>query len=308
VFKGLRDDLAPPEITAPSVVPSKRPAKRTASADEKPHVGVPRENILQLLPDAVAPPKDELAAYWTRMWRTALPHLGHRPLKLVRHVHHAIFYHKGPLPPIPKAVHQLRLQKREGGEGVRLWVDSLEGFLGLVQIGVVELHPWNATADDIEHADQLVFDLDPGEGVKSPFVIDTALRLRDLLCDEGLDSWPKVTGGKGLHLMVPLAEKMTHDAAHAYARQIAGEIAATNSGRYVISAALAKRPGRLFIDYLRNGRGTTAVGAYSPRARPGFPIAAPVTWKDVERGIAPDAFTLTSVRPLRRTSRRDRGQ
>jgi bifunctional non-homologous end joining protein LigD len=291
VFKGLRDDLAPPGVKAPSVVPSRRPARRSGSL-EKPHVGVPRENILQLLPDAVAPSKEDLAAYWTRMWRAALPHLGQRPLKLVRHVHHTTFYHKGPLPPVPQGVHQLRLQKREGGEGVRLWVDSLDGFLGLVEIGAVELHPWNATADEIEHVDRLVFDLDPGSDVEWEFVIDTALALRKLLRDEGLDSWPKLTGGKGLHLMVPLPGKITHDEAHASARQVAQRMAATAPERYVTSAALAKRPGRLFIDYLRNGRGTTAIGAYSPRVRQNFPVAAPVTWKDVERGIAPDAFTM----------------
>jgi bifunctional non-homologous end joining protein LigD len=296
VFKGLRDDLAPLEprtIRAPRLVPAKALRGRPAQAD-KPHIGVPRENILQLLPEAVVPTREQLAEYWARMWRIALPQLGHRPLKLVRHVHGTTFYHKGPLPPIPKAVHQLRLQKREGGEGVRLWVESLGGLLGLVEIGAVELHAWNATAEDIEHADRLVFDLDPGEGIAWEFVIDTALALREMLLSEGFNSWPKITGGKGLHIIAPLADKMTHDKAHAYTHAIAQKLAQTAPERYVTSAALAKRPGKLFIDYLRNGRGTTAIGAYSPRAREGFPVAAPVTWKDVEKGIAPDALTMSS--------------
>jgi len=101
-------------------------------------------------------------------------------------------------------VHQLRIEKREGGEGVRIWVDSLAGFLGLVEMGVVEVHPWPATVDDVEHADMLVFDLDPGEGVEWDFVVATALRMRELLEKEGLAPWPKLTGGKGLHLMAPL--------------------------------------------------------------------------------------------------------
>src|SRR5206468_2656723 len=164
VFKGFRDDLKLPKLKAPRLAPSPRPA---------PHVGVPRENILQLLPDAVVPSKQQLAAYWTRMWKKALPHLGNRPLKLVRHVHGTTFYHKGPLPKqIPAAVHQLRVEKREGGQGTRLWVDSLEGFLGLVEIGAVELHPWNACVDDIEHADRIVIDLDPGEGVSWEAVVE----------------------------------------------------------------------------------------------------------------------------------------
>jgi bifunctional non-homologous end joining protein LigD len=287
VFKGLRDDL--PAVEAPT-------APTRAHRSGKGRGGVPRENILQLLPDPVAPSKEELAAYWRKVAKRALPFLGRRPLKLVRHTRGTIFYHKGPLPPIPDAVHQLRIEKREGGEGVRVWIDSLAGFLGLVEMDVVEVHPWAATVDDIEHADMLVFDLDPGDGVAWDFVIESAFRMRELLEKEGLKPWPKLTGGKGLHLMAPLPRKLTHDDAHNYARRLAQQLASTDPNRYVTSAPLARRLGRLFIDYLRNGRGTTAVGAYSPRVREGFPIAAPVTWKQVERGIKPDAFTMR--RPL----------
>jgi bifunctional non-homologous end joining protein LigD len=125
-------------------------------------------------------------------------------------------------------------------------------------------------------------------------VIDTALELRRVLEEEGFKTWPKVTGGKGLHIMAPLSDAISHDEAHRYSRTIAERIAATDRSRYTVSASMAQRPGRLFIDYLRNGRGTTAAGAWSPRARPGFPIAAPVTWRQVEVGIAPDAFSLAS--------------
>jgi bifunctional non-homologous end joining protein LigD len=100
--------------------------------------------------------------------------------------------------------------------------------------------------------------------------------------------------------MAPLAPKLTHDAAHAYGRRLAQQLAATDPERYVTSAALAKRPGRLFIDFLRNGRGTTAIGAYSPRALAGFPVAAPVTWRAVERGIRPDAYTIEHPPPALR--------
>jgi bifunctional non-homologous end joining protein LigD len=283
VFKGLRDDL--PLGKAAATTPRRaEPGKRRG--------GVPRENILQLLPHAVAPSKEELAAYWRKVAKRALPYLGRRPLKLVRHTRGTIFYHKGPLPPIADDVHQLRIEKREGGQGVRVWVDSLAGFLGLVEMDVVEVHPWAATVDDIEAADMLVFDLDPGAGIAWDFVIETALRMRELLEGEGFKPWPKLTGGKGLHLMTPLPQTLTHDAAHNYARRLAQQLARTDPDRYVTSASLARRPGRLFIDYLRNGRGTTAVGAYSPRMREGFPIAAPVSWKQVERGICSDAFTL----------------
>jgi bifunctional non-homologous end joining protein LigD len=282
VFKGLRDDLALPAVHTP--------ARRGRG-------GVPRENILQLLPNAVGPSKDELIAYWRKVGKRALPYLGRRPLKLVRHTRGTVFYHKGALPPIPESVHQLRIEKREGGEGVRLWVDSVAGLLGLVEMDVVEVHPWAATVDDIEHPDLLVFDLDPGAGVAWEFVIESALRLRKLLQDEGLDSWPKTTGGKGLHLMVPIERDISHDAARLYCKRLAQRLEAADPSHYTTSSVPAKRNKRIYIDYLRNGRGTTAVGAYSPRAREGFPLAAPVTWAQVEHGIRPDAFTIAGPPP-----------
>ncbi len=205
----------------------------------------------------------------------------------------------GSLPPIPSSVHQLRIEKRDGGEGVRLWVDDLQGLLGLVEaVGAVELHPWAATVHDIEHPDHLIFDLDPGPGVEWEFVVESALKLRRMLDEEGCKSWPKLTGGKGLHLMVPIDRRITHDQARVYCRRLAQRLAVTDLNRYTTSPQPHRRHGRIYIDSLRNGRGATAIGAYSPRARQGFPVAAPVTWTDVEDGITPDAFTLK--RPPRR--------
>ncbi|HEU4620566.1 MAG TPA: DNA ligase D [Gammaproteobacteria bacterium] len=291
VFKGIRDDLV--ELAEPWPAPALRTAV-VRGARKPPSAaalhGVPKENILQLLPDAVAPSKDELAAYWTKVADRALPYLAGRPLKLVRRVHGTIFYHMGPLPPIPASVRRLKIEKREGGEGTRLWVEDLEGLLGLVDIGVVEVHPWNSTVDDLEHPDVLVFDLDPGEGVGLTLVVESALAMRELLLEEGLESWPKLTGGNGVHVMAPIEPGIGHDAARRRCRAIAAKLASRDR-RYTLSSRAA-RAGRLFIDYLRNGRGTTAVGTYSPRARPGFPIAAPATWKQIEDGIRPDAFTL----------------
>jgi bifunctional non-homologous end joining protein LigD len=156
------------------------PAARCGSLGH-PHKGrggVPRENILQLLPVAVAPSQEQLVAYWRNVAERALPYLSRRSLKLVRHTPGTIFYHK------------VRCSR------VRVWVDSLAGLLGLVEMDVVEVHPWAATVDDIEHPDQLVLDLDPGAGVVWGVVVESALKLRDLLHDEGLDSWPKLTAAR----------------------------------------------------------------------------------------------------------------
>lgn len=190
VFKGLREDFAPVPVEPPAASPVRKP--NAPQANRKASHGVPPENILQLLPDAISPSKDELVRYWERVADKALVHVGTRPLKLVRHTRGATFYHKGKLPGIPAAVHELRMQKREGGEGIRVWVDDLEGLLGLVLVmDVIELHPWNATVDDIERADRIVLDLDPGEDVSWDEVIGTALSLRDIMEAEGLKAGPK---------------------------------------------------------------------------------------------------------------------
>jgi bifunctional non-homologous end joining protein LigD len=182
-------------------------------------------------------------------------------------------------------------------------VDDLAGLLGLVEIGAVELHAWNATVDHLEQADVLVFDLDPGASIEWEFVTETALLLREMLTAEGLESWPKLTGGKGVHVMAPLQTRMSHDEAHRYSRAIAEKISRTQPERFTTTAATGARSGRLFIDYLRNGRGTTAVATFSPRARPGFPIAAPVSWNAIEHDIRPDAFTMAQPFPQRRADR-----
>jgi bifunctional non-homologous end joining protein LigD len=292
-FRDLRQEL--PGTSKPAA------RRRAARGSGKPASAATNENIQQLLPDAVAPSKAQLAAYWKKVGKAALEHLGRRPLRLVRHVRGQVFYHQGALPPVPAGVQELRIEKREGGEGVRLWVDSVEGLLGLVQLDVVEIHPWGSTVDDIERPDNLVFALEPGNDIAWDFVTGTALRLRAMLDDEGLESWPKLTG-EGLHVMVPVEPDLGWDEAHDYSRGLAERLAATAPDLYVTTASRAKRHGRLFLNWLCNGRGTTAIGTYSPRALTGFPVAAPVAWREVEKGIRPDAFTL-----LRPPGRRNRG-
>jgi bifunctional non-homologous end joining protein LigD len=239
VFKGLRDDLA--VVDAPEAVPAR------VQRAPKERGGVRRENILQLLADAVAPNKEELAAYWRRVAKRALSYLGRRPLKLVRHTRGTVFDHKGPLPPIPAAVQPFRIEKREGGAGVRVWVDSLAGLLGASRWAssrcIPRPLPWTTSSMPTRWSSTSI-------PVRAPwdFVIETALRMRKLLAEEGLKSWPKITGGKGLHIMVPLADKLTHDEAHDYARRMAQRLATMDPDRYTTSASLARRPGRLFVD------------------------------------------------------------
>jgi len=273
-FLGLRQD-----IDTPVVAENKKPK------------GFGR-NVQRLLAHAPIPDDDLLRRYWKKVGTKALEYLARRPLTLVRHDKGRVFFHTGVVPPTPTTVDRLTVQKREGGAGTRLWVDSVAGLVALVDAGVIEVHPWCSTVDDLEHPDVMILDLDPGEGIEWDFVRDTALSLRDFLkSEEGLSSWPKATGGKGLHLMIPLDGSRDHDAARNYARRIASSFAERGK-RYTITAGASHRRGKLFIDYLRNGRGQTGVGAYSPRARPGFPVAVPLTWKKVEQGQRSDAMSL----------------
>jgi bifunctional non-homologous end joining protein LigD len=126
----------------------------------------------------------------------------------------------------------------------------------------------------------------------------TTMQMRSCSKVGRADELAEETGGKGLHVMAPLDRKVTHDAERAFAKRLAQRLASLVPDLYITTADPRQRSGKLFIDYLRNGRGTTAVGVYSPRARPGFPIAAPVTWREVERGIRPDAYTMEH--PFRR--------
>jgi bifunctional non-homologous end joining protein LigD len=267
--------------------------KKNAAAGAAP-ARVPKFNIQRALPDAVVPDRAALKRYWRAVAKDALPHIARRPLTLVRHQGGVTFFHQRRLPPVPDAVHQLHLMKREGGEGVRLWIDDLDGLLGLVDIGAVELHAWGATVDDIEHPDLLVFDLDPGAGIAAEFVRATALALREVLAGEGFAPWCKTSGGKGLHVMVPIARGWDWDEARRWAKRFA-ERFARHDRRYTIRAALAERRGKLFIDYVRNGRGSTTIAAFSPRARAGFPVSMPVSWREVERGVAFDGVTMDAL-------------
>lgn len=251
------------------------------------------ENIMRLLPDAQPPSREELAGYFRATAEACLRHLGQRPLTLVRHVEGVTFFHKGPLPPVPDSVRRLEVVKGDGTTGTRLWVDDEAGLLGLVEIGAVELHPWGSSVADIERPDRIIFDLDPDKGLSWEAVVDAALQFREYLRGVGVESWPKTTGGKGLHLVVPIRPEPGWPQVRSLARSTAEAFADTAPDRYTPRAgAAARRGGKVFVDWLRNGRGASALGAMSPRAIAGGLISAPVSWQELEAGIDPGAFTL----------------
>ena len=187
-----------------------------------------------------------------------------------------------------------RIEKSDGTRGVRVWVDDLAGLLGFVEMEVIEVHPWGATVDDIEHPDLLAFNLKPGDGLDWGFVVETAERLRELLAGRGSGLLAQDDGRRFPACHGADRTDLTWEAAREFAKKIAERLQATSPDRYTLSAR-TNRTGKILIDYLRNGRGSTVVGAYSPRALPGFPIAAPISWRDLERGIRSDSFTMAKL-------------
>jgi bifunctional non-homologous end joining protein LigD len=230
--------------------------------------------------------KRRLAEFYVRISDRILPHVANRPLTVVRCPsggRSTCFVQKHPWAGLPKAVRPIRSDGEEW-----LTVDDVSGLVSLVQMGVLELHPWGATADDLDHPDRIIFDLDPDRGVPWAHVVEGARAIGTVLEELGLRGFVKATGGKGLHVVVPIEPHADWDTAKAFAHNIAAQIAVERHERYTTNPLKEVRNGRIFLDHLRNSRGATAVAAYSTRARPGAPVATPLAWEAL--GDAPSAF------------------
>lgn len=200
---------------------------------------------------------------------------------------------------MPGAVQRLAIREADKVEDYMV-VQDLRGLVALAQLGALELHTWTCRSDAVERPDQLVFDLDPDTGLSWERVVDAALTVRARLAELGLESFVKTTGGKGLHVVVPLRRGLAWDTHRDVAKAIATSIARAAPSRYVTNMRKDLRAGKIFLDYLRNGRGATAIAPYSTRAREGATVATPISWEELERGVDPRAFTVHSV--MRRLS------
>jgi bifunctional non-homologous end joining protein LigD len=242
--------------------------------------------------------KLDLALYYVSIADFVLPQLEGRPLTLVRlpdGVGGESFYQKHPgfwtLP-------QVKRVPVPGESEEHLYIDSVPGLVALAQAGILEIHPWNSRASRLEQPDQVIFDLDPDLALPFSRVAAGARRVRAVLADLGLESFVKTTGGKGLHVCVPLAPERSWDELEEFTRQVALRLARDEPESFTANMAKAQRKGRIYVDYLRNVRGANAVGAYSTRARDGAPVSAPVAWEELDRLSSPADFTVAEV-PLR---------
>jgi bifunctional non-homologous end joining protein LigD len=295
-YKGLREDKPAEEVVrekAPGSAKKPRTAGRIDAADAI--AGVRLTHPERILWEGQGITKQGLAEFYVEIADWILPHLAGRPLSLVRcptGAAHQCFYAKHAWAGLAKAIRPVDV----GEAKPMLAIYDLEGLIGLVQAGVLEIHPWGSTVQDLERPDRLIFDLDPGEGVAWEAVVAAAAETRQRLKDLGLESFVKTSGGKGLHVMLPIEPEFDWDRVKAFTKTITDAMAADAPDRYVATMSKQLRRGKIYVDYLRNGRGATAVAAYSTRARPGAPVSTPLEWQELSDAIKPDHFNIDNLR------------
>jgi bifunctional non-homologous end joining protein LigD len=242
--------------------------------------------------------KAVLADYYVAVAPRMLPHVANRPVTMVRCPTGRgakCFYQRhagsGVLP-------QLGEVTIPGFEEPYLYITDAAGLVAMVQMGVLEIHPWGVTIERPDKADRIVFDLDPAEGLGFDAVIAAAHEVRERLAALGLTSFVKTTGGKGLHVVVPVEPTAAWKEVKSFAKGLSAEMAADAPDKYLTKISKAERAGRIFIDYLRNDPTSTAVAPYSTRARPGAPVAMPLTWNEVKPGLDPCDYLVATVPAL----------
>ena len=228
-----------------------------------------------------------------------LPHVAGRPLTIVRCPHGTsgdvgCFYQKHPeARGWPDAFRTVTIEDRDG-PATYSYAEDAAGLLALAQLGTLEIHTWNSLVDDPERPDRIVFDLDPGPEIAFADVATGARAVRDALGALGLGAFVKTTGGHGLHVVTPIVPERGYDEVRAFAHDLVNLLAMQRPEMFTASMAKTERAGRVFIDYLRNAHGATAVCAYSTRARAGAHVSVPVSWEELG-GLDPAAFDVTTV-------------
>lgn len=251
--------------------------------------------------------KGDLATYYMLVADRMLPHIVDRPITMVRCPEGQAgqcFFQKHPPLGMDKFITPVRI--REGtGNNPYATVQDIKGLLSLVQFGALEIHTWGSRAPDIERPDRLVFDLDPAPDVAWKRVVAAALMLKDLFRQLKLKSFVKTTGGKGIHVVVPIEPEHPWPTMKAFCRSIAETVAAEHPSEFLVVMSKAKRQGKIFIDYLRNDRGATAVAPYSTRSRPGAPVSMPLDWKELTSVKKADAFNVADMAARLKSRRAD---
>jgi bifunctional non-homologous end joining protein LigD len=293
-YLGLRDDKKPEavvlEIEAP-VAEVAAPATSNIRISNRDRVIFPESEIT----------KGQLADYYAAVAPVMLPWVGSRPISLVRCPQgraKKCFFQKHDAGSFGDTVKHVGIREKDGHEEPYLFIDTADGLMTCVQMGTIEFHGWGARIEDVEKADRLVFDLDPDEGLDFEAVRTAAFHFRDILKSIGLETFPMVTGGKGVHVIAPLVPQAEWPEVKDFAHRLAQAVAQSDPENFTAALPKVQRKGRIFVDYLRNQRGATAVMPYAVRARPEAPVAAPISWKEMETIDAPNHFHIGDAAEL----------
>jgi bifunctional non-homologous end joining protein LigD len=321
-FKGLRQDKPAKEVEAETPAPADKtdiaeprsPSKRAKSSSATSNgivMGVPLSRPDKILwPDEGegAITKLDLATYFESVGAWMIEHLKGRPCSIIRApdgIGGQRFFQRHSMKGGSNLLEEVTVS---GDRKPYLQIDRIEGLAAVAQSAGVELHPWNNQPGDPALPGRLVFDLDPAPDVEFEAVIDAAKEMRDRLTDLGLVSFCKTTGGKGLHVVTPLArpkkgQRLTWNEAKQFARDVCSQMANESPDRYLINMSKAKRTGKIFLDFLRNDQFSTAVAPLSPRGRSHAPVSMPLTWPQVKHGLDPTQYTIHTVPQLLRKSK-----
>lgn len=303
-FRGLREDKEATKSEWSMANTAATPASSHAKVVRKQSAtaGATFAGVKLTHPDRMLWPESEitklqLARYYEAIESWLMPSLAKRPLALLRCPDGRTgdcFFQKHPGKTMSKELPRVPI--REKGQVVSyMYVEKLSHVVHLVQMGVLELHVWGSHVDDLERPDIMVFDLDPDPDLAWSEVIRGAKELRGRLRALGLESFPRTTGGKGMHVVVPLKPAADWDTVKAFSLVVAEGLARDDPDRFTTNMAKSKRPGKIFIDYLRNGRGANAIASYSTRAHEGAPVAVPLSWNELRTTMPPDGYDLVSV-------------
>lgn len=286
VFQGLREDKSPKDIHMERAKKTSKKKKLSAIKDisSPDKILFKKEKITKL----------QVSNFYQEIAHVMIPYMAGRPLSLVRCPNGSegtCFYQKHISGKVPESFYTFPI-KEDQGEGIYLAIDSKEALQELVQLNAFELHAWNCHMDDYMRPDQFVMDFDPGPDVPWKEVVEAAFEMKEMLEDLDLKSFVKLTGGKGLHVHVPVAPIYDWDQIKSFTQTLALELVSRNPNKYTANMSKKVRKGRIFVDYLRNGYGATAVVPYSLRAKPTSAVALPVDWNELKRIKSPQEFTL----------------
>jgi bifunctional non-homologous end joining protein LigD len=292
-FQGMREDKDARDVKKEKPVPTTTASAKQKTADLM-LGGIKISHPDRIISETGHITKGELAEYYAGVAQFILPQIARHPLSLLRcpsGIEGGCFYQRNPGKGLGPDVHPFKF-RNNGKSYEYLYIDDEKGLLEIIQMGAIEIHPWGATIDAIDYPDRMIFDLDPAPDVAFDALKVAAQDLRQRLKRKGLESMLKCTGGKGLHVTVPLAGKDKWPVVKSFAAALAQEMVDAAPEAYVATMSKAKRTGKIFIDYLRNDYTATAIADFAVRARPGAPVALPLEWKELKNLKSASQFTM----------------